>query len=183
MGFLPADFIHDFIKNGYCAGVFGFRSQWPKWNPLPDAAVVGIGLLNVLGEHRSGPPDVPVVFCVRQDVSDVQFLPIVMKGCDEPEFVSSDVEDRKPVYLISRRKRSPQVDEGCIVGLTHNREPVLQRHSRVRMSLREVFEAFSRNDVHSEDYLAMRYLSMVSLESGPGSPRGREDCTVTRGSK
>lgn len=69
---------------------------------------------------------------MRQDVSDVELLPIVMNGCDEPEFVSPDVEDRKLTDLISRRKALPQVNEGRVVGLTHNREPVLQRHARVR---------------------------------------------------
>ncbi len=62
---------------------------------------------------------------MRQDVPDVQLLPIVMNGCDQPEFVSPDIEDRKLIYLISRRKGLPQIDEGRIVGLTHNREPVL----------------------------------------------------------
>jgi hypothetical protein len=85
---------------------------------------------------------------VRQDVPDVQLLPIVMNGCYQAEFVSPDVEDRKLIYLISRRKGLPQVDEGCIVGLTHNREPVLQRHSRVRMGMREVVEALPRDNMH-----------------------------------
>jgi hypothetical protein len=62
---------------------------------------------------------------VRQDVPDVQLLPIVMNGRDQPEFVSPDIEDRKLIYLISRRKGLPQIDEGRVVGLTHNREPVL----------------------------------------------------------
>jgi len=71
-----------------------------------------------------------------------------MNGCDQPEFVSPDVEDRKLTDLISRRKGPPQVDEGRIVGLAHNREPVLQRHSRVRMGLREVVEALPRDNMH-----------------------------------
>jgi hypothetical protein len=100
---------------------------------------------------------------VRQDVPDVQLLPIVMNGRDQPELVSPDVEDRKLIYLISRRKGHPQFDEGRIVGLTHNHEPVLQRNSRVRMGLREVFEALSRDDMHKEEYLDMRYLSRVRM--------------------
>jgi hypothetical protein len=79
---------------------------------------------------------------------NVQLLPIVMNGCDQPEFVSSDVEDRKLIYLISRRKGLPQVNEGRVISLTHNREPVLQRHSRVRMGLREVVEALPRDNMH-----------------------------------
>jgi len=85
---------------------------------------------------------------VRQNVPDVQLLPVVMNGCDQPELVSPDIEDRKPIYLIRRRKGFPQVDEGRIVGLTHNREPVLQRHSRVRMGMREVVEALPRDNMH-----------------------------------
>ena len=85
---------------------------------------------------------------MRQDVPDIQLLPIIMNGCDQPEFVPPDVEDRKLIYLISRRKGLPQVDEGRIVGLTHNREPVLQRHSRVRMGLCEVVEALPRDNMH-----------------------------------
>jgi hypothetical protein len=105
--------------------------------------------LDVFGEHGSSPPRVPVVFCVRQDVPDVQLLPIVMNGCDQSEFISPDVEDRKLIYLISRRKGPSQIDEGRIVGLTHDREPVLQRHSRVRMGLCEVIKACPRDNMHA----------------------------------
>lgn len=111
---------------------------------------------------------------MRQDVPDVQLLPIVMNGSDQPELVSPDVEDRKLIDLISRRKGPPQVDEGRIVGLTHNREPVLQRNSRVRVGLREVFEALSRGDMYKKEYLDMRYLSRVRdgmfLSPAPGHP-------------
>jgi hypothetical protein len=72
-----------------------------------------------------------------------------MNGCDQAEFVSPDVEDRKLIYLVSRRKGLSQVDERCIVGLTHNREPVLQRHSRVRMGSREVVKTLPRDNMHT----------------------------------
>jgi len=37
---------------------------------------------------------------MREYVPDVQLLSIVMNGCDQPELVSPDVEDRKLTYLI-----------------------------------------------------------------------------------
>ncbi len=101
---------------------------------------------------------------MRQYVPDIELIPIVMNGCDQPELVSPDVEDRKPIYLISRRKGPPQLGEGYIVGLPHNREPVLQRNPRVRMGSREVVEALARDNMHKKHYLVMRYLSRAGEE-------------------
>jgi hypothetical protein len=37
---------------------------------------------------------------MRQHMPDVDFLSIIVDGCDQPEFVPSDIKDREPVNLV-----------------------------------------------------------------------------------
>jgi hypothetical protein len=111
MRFSLADFVYDLIENSHCSVIVLLGPQWTKWDPLSNTTVIGVGFANVLGEHRSGPPRVPVVFRVCEYVLDVQLPSVVMNGCNQPELISADIEYGKPIDLIGRRKSSLQVGE------------------------------------------------------------------------
>ena len=111
MGFLLTDFVQNVVEHGYGSFVFRLGMQHAQGNSLPNTTVVGISLMDIFGEHESGPPGASVVLGVREHVSDVYFLPIVMDGRDQPELIAPDVEDGEPVHLIGGRERHPQIGE------------------------------------------------------------------------
>jgi hypothetical protein len=78
------------------------------------------------GFGRSGPPGTSVVLGVRKHVPDINFLSVVMDGCDQSELVASDVKASEPVHLTGRGERDPQIGEGNIVRLSDNGELVIQ---------------------------------------------------------
>jgi hypothetical protein len=55
---------------------------------------------DIFGEHRLDPPTIPVVFRMCEHVPDVDFLPVVMNGGDQPKLVTSDIKDSEPVNLV-----------------------------------------------------------------------------------
>jgi hypothetical protein len=104
--------------------------------------------MDVFSKHESAPPGASVIFGMREHVSDVHFLPVIVDGYYQPELVASDVKDREPAHLIGRGKRDSQAGEGGIVGLPNNGEPVVQRSLCIRMCPRELHQPLSRDDMH-----------------------------------
>jgi hypothetical protein len=148
MGFLLTDFVQNIIEDGNGSVVFRLGMQYAQGNPLPNAAVVGVHVMDVFGEHESGPPGASVVFGVGEHVTDVHLLSVVMDGRYQPELVASDVKDCEPAHLIGRGERDPQTGEGGIVGLPNNGEPVIQWSPCIRMCPSELHQPLSRDDVH-----------------------------------
>ncbi len=107
MGFLLTDFVQNIVEHGHGSVVFCLGMQHPQGNLLPNAAIVGIHVMDIFGEHESDPPGVSVVLGVREYVPDVKFLPVVMDGCDQPELIAPDVKDGEPAHLIGRGECRP----------------------------------------------------------------------------
>jgi hypothetical protein len=105
--------------------------------------------MDIFGEHESGPPGASVVLGVREYVPNVDFLPVVMDGRDQPELIAPDVKDGEPAYLIGSGERHLQIGEGGIVGFPNDGEPGVQRGPCVRMYPRKLHQPLSRNDVHT----------------------------------
>lgn len=116
---------------------------------MPNTAIVGICVMDIFGEHESGSPGASVVLGVREHVPDVHFLPVVMDGRDQPEFIAFDVKDGEPAHLICGGERHPQIDEGGIIGLPNDGKPGVQWAPCVRMYPRKLHQPLSRNDVHA----------------------------------
>jgi len=107
VGFLLTDFVENVVEHGHGSVVFHLGMQRAQGNSLPNTTVVCIHIMDIFGEHESGPPGASVVLGVREHVPNVKFLPVVMEGRDQPEFIAPDVKDGEPVYLIGGGERRP----------------------------------------------------------------------------
>ena len=107
VGFLLTDFVQNIVEHGHGLVVFRLGMQHAQGNSLPNTAVVGIHVMDIFGEHESGPPGASVVLGVCEHVPDVNFLPVVMDGRDQPEFIAPDVKDGESVHLIGGGERRP----------------------------------------------------------------------------
>ncbi len=58
-------------------------------------------------------------------MTDIYFAAIEMNGCDQPVFISADIENDPMVEFVSRRKNSSQLGKIIEFSLLHNLEPTL----------------------------------------------------------
>jgi hypothetical protein len=86
---------------------------------------------------------------MREHMPDVDLLPVVMDGGDEPKLIASNIKDGEPAHLIRGWECDPQTGKGPIGGLSDDRKPVLQRSPRIRMNLCEFDQSPPRDDVHA----------------------------------
>ena len=73
MGFLLANFVQNVVEHGHGLVVLRLGVQHGQGNLLPNAAIVGIHLMDISGEHESGHPGASVVLGVCEHVPDVIF--------------------------------------------------------------------------------------------------------------
>jgi hypothetical protein len=100
MSLLFADFVDELIEHSDRSMVFGFCPQRSERNSPANAAVFRMSVTDIFGKHRLDPPTIPVILRMREHVSDVDFLPVVVNGCDQPKLVASDIKDCEPVNLV-----------------------------------------------------------------------------------
>lgn len=58
-------------------------------------------------------------------MTDIYFAAIEINGCDQPVFISADIENDPMVEFVSRRKNSSQLGKIIEFSLLHNLEPTL----------------------------------------------------------
>lgn len=58
-------------------------------------------------------------------MTDIYFAAIEMNGCDQPVFISADIENDPMVEFVSGRKNSSQLGKIIEFSLLHNLEPTL----------------------------------------------------------
>ena len=100
---------------------------------------------------RSFFPGSGVVFGVGEDGANIDLPAVIVKGGDEAHFVSADIEDGEFSHEIGAREGFAQVGEGAKMAAFHQPIPVRQRALRIGMLLREIVQAFARDDVHSKE--------------------------------
>ena len=105
---------------------------------------------------------------------DVDFLPVIVNRGDQPKFVPPDIENREPIDLICRWKRGPKSSEGGVIGLTDNREPMLQGHAGFWMEPPKVHQSPPRNNMHS----AMLSQYEIAVKYMPGAMPSEVECGV-----
>jgi len=93
---------------------------------------------------------------VRQYLTYVQNLTVVVNGGDQPELISRNVEDGQIRNLVSTWKSHSQVRKSRKIGSDNNTVPVFQRSSRLRVLLHEVQDFLLADNPHVEYYLIMR---------------------------
>jgi hypothetical protein len=62
---------------------------------------------------------------MSENITDIHFTAIEMNGCDQPVFITADIEDDPMVEFISRRENLSQFSKGVKLSLLHDLEPTL----------------------------------------------------------
>jgi hypothetical protein len=62
---------------------------------------------------------------MRQNMTNIHFTAIEMNRCDQPVFITADIEDDPMVKFIGRREDLSQFGKGVKFSLLHDLEPTL----------------------------------------------------------
>ena len=83
-------------------------------------------------------------------MSDVNFSPAVMNGCDQPGIVPSDIENSEFTDFIRVRKNRADLLDVRKSPSLHLLEPLGKTGRAARVQLGELVEPFARDNVHQE---------------------------------
>ena len=91
---------------------------------------------------------------MRQDVPDVNLLPVIVDGRDESGLVPADIENSELADFVRMREHGADLlDIGKTSGL-HLLEPLDKTRGAVRVQLGEFVEPFACDDVHCKPEIA-----------------------------
>jgi hypothetical protein len=89
---------------------------------------------------------------------------------NQSNFVAADIKHREFSNLVGVRKNLAQLREIQKPAFSHDRVPMRKRRFSIRVLLRELVQAFPRNDVHYGDATPTETFSGEKGEDPP-SPR------------
>lgn len=81
-------------------------------------------------------------------MSNVDFAPIEMNGCNQPIFVAADIEHNPLSNFVSGGEGSAEVGEAFKLRLSHDFEPAGQCEFTIRMLCPKLAQSFPRDYVH-----------------------------------
>lgn len=85
---------------------------------------------------------------MRQDMPNIDLLPIEMNRCNQAILVPTNIEDHQIIHHIRAGKYTMEIMKtGKVIGL-HDPKPSIQRGATVGMLLHEGAQRFARDDVH-----------------------------------
>jgi hypothetical protein len=88
---------------------------------------------------------------MSQHVADINLVSITMHRGNQSNFVAADIKHREFSNLVGVRKNLAQLREIEKPAFSHDRVPMRKRRFSSRVFLRELVQAFPRNDVHYGD--------------------------------
>ncbi len=100
-------------------------------------------------------PEVLAVFGMTEQPQDVNSLPVIVDGGNQPVLVAADIEDGHGVparhsHRVSVRINAPKVLKVFPLGLSKEAMPLLQGFGCIGISLSKFAKTFARDDAHVE---------------------------------